>query len=246
MDAEPKKKIAILGQPVKASGDNRVYIIKQLAQVGLMYKMICPECTFSAIKKVTRDGSNRWDCPQCKATVGFKAVSVSSTSVSSKSLEEKSNDKDKNEKKESNQEGNNIGQKKYEEQKKSSESENVTEHKKPTKRLDKSANQNLGKLVWGRILARKHYLLHSGSIYIGRQDNAEPSDLSLTDKYVSRKSVKLDVIPGDKGYLFKMTVEHASNPVFVNSTEIAINNSIYLNYEDVITLGKTKLVFKKV
>jgi pSer/pThr/pTyr-binding forkhead associated (FHA) protein len=111
--------------------------------------------------------------------------------------------------------------------------------------LDKSASQDLGEFVWGGFFSRKHFALRPGSIYIGRKDEDERSDLQLTDKYVSRRSVKLDVIPSDKGYLFKMTVEHASNPVYVNSTEVAVNNSIYLNYDDVITLGKTKLVFKK-
>ena len=44
MEQEPKKKIASLGQPIKAPGDNRLYVIKERAKVGLMYQLVCPEC----------------------------------------------------------------------------------------------------------------------------------------------------------------------------------------------------------
>nr|WP_295444568.1 hypothetical protein [uncultured Prevotella sp.] len=74
MEQEPKKKIASLGQPIKAPGDNRLYVIKERAKVGLMYQLVCPECNFSLIKKIAKEGRQRWDCPQCKAIVGFAAV----------------------------------------------------------------------------------------------------------------------------------------------------------------------------
>lgn len=69
-----KKTVSLLGQPEKAPGDNRVYVIKQRAKVGQLYKMVCPECGFSMVKKVAKEGRQRWDCPQCKAIVGFAAV----------------------------------------------------------------------------------------------------------------------------------------------------------------------------
>ena len=69
-----KKTVSLLGQPEKAPGDNRVYVIKQRAKVGQLYKMVCPECGFSMVKKVVKEGRQRWDCPQCKAIVGFAAV----------------------------------------------------------------------------------------------------------------------------------------------------------------------------
>lgn len=39
-----------------------------------MYQLVCPECNFSLIKKIAKEGRQRWDCPQCKAIVGFAAV----------------------------------------------------------------------------------------------------------------------------------------------------------------------------
>ena len=233
-----KKTVSLLGQPEKAPGDNRVYVIKQRAKVGQLYKMVCPECGFSMVKKVVKEGRQRWDCPQCKAIVGFAAVTNTPKSAANsqdipqagKPQAEKAQvEKDNQEKAKQNRE----------------KQEKEEAPRKPTTKLDKSAQQGLGELVWGSFFSRKHFALRPGSIYIGRKDEDERSNLQLTDKYVSRRSVKLDVIPSDKGYLFKMTVEHASNPVYVNSTEVAVNNSIYLNYDDVITLGKTKLVFKK-
>lgn len=224
MEQEPKKKIASLGQPIKAPGDNRLYVIKERAKVGLMYQLVCPECNFSLIKKIAKEGRQRWDCPQCKAIVGFAAVNPTPKKQEPTASPKTANASAKQD---------------------AAKTEEAPEPKKPTKKLDKSASQDLGEFVWGGFFSRKHFALRPGSIYIGRKDEDERSDLQLTDKYVSRRSVKLDVIPSDKGYLFKMTVEHASNPVYVNSTEVAINNSIYLNYDDVITLGKTKLVFKK-
>ena len=224
MEQEPKKKIASLGQPIKAPGDNRLYVIKGRAKVGLMYQLVCPECNFSSIKKIAKEGRQRWDCPQCKAIVGFAAVNPTPKKQEPTASPKTANASAKQD---------------------AAKTEEAPEPKKPTKKLDKSASQDLGEFVWGGFFSRKHFALRPGSIYIGRKDEDERSDLQLTDKYVSRRSVKLDVIPSDKGYLFKMTVEHASNPVYVNSTEVAVNNSIYLNYDDVITLGKTKLVFKK-
>ena len=224
MEQEPKKKIASLGQPIKAPGDNRLYVIKERAKVGLMYKLVCPECNFSLIKKIAKEGRQRWDCPQCKAIVGFAAVNPTPKKQEPTASPKTANASARQD---------------------AAKTEEAPEPKKPTKKLDKSASQDLGEFVWGGFFSRKHFALRPGSIYIGRKDEDERSDLQLTDKYVSRRSVKLDVIPSDKGYLFKMTVEHASNPVYVNSTEVAFNNSIYLNYDDVITLGKTKLVFKK-
>lgn len=226
MEQEPKKKIAQLGQPIKAPGDNRLYVIKERAKVGQMYKLICPECNFCVTKKIAKEGRHRWDCPQCKAIVGFAAV-ASAPKMHDPAVSQKQESKSESVKSAA------------------SKAEDVQESKKPTKKLDKSASQDLGEFVWGNFFSRKRFALRPGSFYIGRKDDEEKSDLQLNDKYVSRRSLKLDVIPSDKGYLFKMTVVHASNPVFVNSTEVAISNSVYLNYDDVITLGKTRLVFKK-
>lgn len=237
-DSNQKKSVSLLGQPEKAPGDNRVYIIKQRAKVGQLYKMVCPECGFSMVKKVAKEGRQRWDCPQCKAIVGFAAVANAPKSapnsqenplagnpqVAKAQLEKEKQDKARQ-----------NGEKQ----------EKQETPRKPTTKLDKSAQQGMGELVWGSFFSRKHFVLRPGSIWIGRKDSQEPSELQLNDGYVSRRSVLIDVIPSDKGYLFKMTVKNASNPVYVNSSEIAVNNSVYLNFDDVIIMGKTKLTFKK-
>ena len=66
--------------------------------------------------------------------------------------------------------------------------------RKPTTKLDKSAQQGLGELVWGSFFSRKHFALRPGSIWIGRKDQQEPSELQLNDGYASSRSVLLDVI----------------------------------------------------
>lgn len=225
-----KKSVSILGQPVKAPGDNRLYVIKQRAKVGELYQMVCPECGFAMVKKMMKEGRQRWDCPQCQAIVGFAAVASKAQETAKEQAAPKAEKPE-------------AGNPKTENAKEEKEKQEAP--KKPTKKLDKSAQQNLGELVWGGFFSRKHFALHPGSILIGRKDSQEPSELQLNDGYISRRSVVLDVMPSDKGYLFKLTVKNASNPVYVNSSEISVGNSIYLNYDDVIIMGKTKLTFKK-
>lgn len=215
-----KKSVSILGQPVKAPGDNRLYVIKQRAKVGELYQMVCPECGFAMVKKIIKEGRQRWDCPQCQAILGFAAVATEANQATPKAEKPKA-------------------------EKAKVEKEKHEAPNKPTTKLDKSALQDMGELVWGSFFSRKHFALHPGSILIGRRDGQEPSELQLNDNYVSRRSVVLDVIPTDKGYLFKLAVRNASNPVYVNGSEILVGNSIYLNYDDVILMGKTKLTFKK-
>lgn len=235
-----KKTVSLLGQPEKAPGDNRVYVIKQRAKIGMLYKMVCPECGFDMVKKVVKEGRQRWDCPQCKAIVGFAAVADSPKSAT-KSQENPPVGKPQAKK----AQVENENQEKASRNREKPETKKQETPRKPTTKLDKSAQQSLGELVWGSFFSRKHFALRTGSIMIGRKDGQEPSDLQLNDNYVSRRSVLLDVIPSDKGYLFKMTVKNASNPVYVNGSEIAVNNSVYLNFDDVIIMGKTKLTFKK-
>lgn len=235
-----KKTVSLLGKPEKAPGDNRVYVIKQRAKIGMLYKMVCPECGFSMVKKVVKDGRQRWDCPQCKAIVGFAAVANSPKSAP-KSQENPPVGKPQVEKAQLENENQEMASKNREKP----DGKKQEAPRKPTTKLDKSAQQSLGEFVWGSYFSRKHFALRLGSIMIGRKDGQEPSDLQLNDNYVSRRSVLLDVIPSDKSYLFKMTVKNASNPVYVNGSEIAVNNSVYLNFDDIIIMGKTKLTFKK-
>ena len=99
----------------------------------------------------------------------------------------------------------------------------------------------------GNIFNRKTFKIRSiGEYYIGRDDDEVKSDLMIKDDYVSRRSILLEVIPkGGTECLYKITVKHASNPILVNAKEIAIGESVYLNYGDTILVGNTTLTFKR-
>ena len=119
----------------------------------------------------------------------------------------------------------------------------------PTKVISSQSSTNMGKLVVVRfhgLLGRKTYHLHAGSNTIGRCDANLPSDIEIKDdSYMSRRSVAIEVIQTEKGYLFKMNVLNASNPVYHNNKPLVVGESLYLNYGDSIKLGKTTFVFEK-
>jgi len=102
-----------------------------------------------------------------------------------------------------------------------------------------------GRLVWG-FLGRHSANLSVGENTVGRKDTNSPSDISIDDAYMSRRSISIDVEEKLGAYSFKLTVLKAANPVMVNSNELYIGNSIYLNYGDTIRLGNTVLTFKKI
>ncbi len=102
-----------------------------------------------------------------------------------------------------------------------------------------------GKLVWGGLFSRKSYILHEGENYIGREDKDLPSDVSLKDDYASRRSIKIEVLPGNKGNSFKLTVENATNPILVNGQSLPVGSGVFLNFGDTIVLGNTTITFKE-
>ena len=223
MEVEQQKAILTLENPIKAPKHERVYIFTQRVPIGALCKIVCPECGFNVVKKISKVGKQRWDCPQCKAIIGF--VAEKSEQPKKQMKQDKSNqDIPKQDSVGSKEEG---------------------ASKPHTKKIDNENLCNLGELTWGGFFSRKHYPLRVDTIYIGRKDEGEPSDLQLEESYVSRRSALLEVLSSDKGFLFKLTVKHASNPVYVNSSEISVGNSIYLNYGDVLIFGKTKMTFKK-
>lgn len=102
------------------------------------------------------------------------------------------------------------------------------------------------KLSWWSLTGRKQFILRIGKNYVGRRDSESPSDLSLKDEYVSARSICIDVNKAARGYSFHLTVEHATNPVFINGKEQPEGSSFDLNYGDIIKLGNTSLTFKPV
>ena len=106
-------------------------------------------------------------------------------------------------------------------------------------------NKVEAKLVWGGILSKKSYVLKIGENWIGRQDSNETADIMVKDDYMSRRSVCIDVSCQRGQFFFKLTVVNATNPVKVNGKTYQKGQSIYLNYEDYIFMGKTTFYVKK-
>ncbi len=86
------------------------------------------------------------------------------------------------------------------------------------------------------------FTLRVGANIIGRADRDRPSDVSITgDDSISRQSVRLDVVPAGGTFLYKVTVLKSLNPVLHNSKQIPNGGSEYLNINDILQLGNTRL-----
>ena len=98
------------------------------------------------------------------------------------------------------------------------------------------------KKLLGFVVER--YQLFEGRTIIGREDNEAPSDISLCgDDTISRRSISIDIVADDYGFDYIMKVLNASNPVRVNGKQIHIGEKVYLDFGDIITIGKTNLTF---
>lgn len=92
----------------------------------------------------------------------------------------------------------------------------------------------------------KDYRLREGKNVIGRYDESDMSDISIkNDSSMSRRSIEIEVRRTEKGYMFKLTVLKATNPVLHNSNPLMPGESVSLNFGDSIVLGKTKFRFDK-
>jgi len=94
-------------------------------------------------------------------------------------------------------------------------------------------------------MSKRKYVLHVGENWIGRTDNIKMSDVMVNDDFMSRRSACIEVLSQKGAFSFKFTVHKTLNPVKVNGRELACNQSVYLNYEDYIVMGKTTFFFKK-
>lgn len=104
-----------------------------------------------------------------------------------------------------------------------------------------------GKLVLlRRGWLNKDFHLGEGSYTVGRYDESEMSDISIkNDSGISRRSIRINVSLTTKGYVFKLTVLKATNPVLHNDFPLSLGESVSLNFGDTITLGKTRFRFEK-
>ena len=122
--------------------------------------------------------------------------------------------------------------------------------KKGTKPLASDANMSSGRLVrLGNLLkgiGKKSYKLRIGINSIGRYDENLHSDIEIkNDSTMSRRSIVIEVIQKENGYLFKLKVLKAANPMMHNDKPLIEGEAVYLNYGDSIKLGKTAFVFEK-
>lgn len=93
-------------------------------------------------------------------------------------------------------------------------------------------------------LVSERYKLSEGQTVIGREDDDEPSDISITgDDTISRRSVSINIVADDYGFDYILKVLNASNPVRVNGKQIKVGEKVYLDVGDIITIGNTNLKF---
>lgn len=93
-------------------------------------------------------------------------------------------------------------------------------------------------------LVAERYKLSEGQTIVGREDDEEPSDISITgDDTISRRSIAINIVADDYGFDYVLKVLNAANPVRVNGKQIRVGEKTYLDLGDVITIGRTNLKF---
>lgn len=96
--------------------------------------------------------------------------------------------------------------------------------------------------VTGFFSKNKRYELRNGHNIIGRAG----SDLNFPkDPTMSRRSVDIEVVHNEIGYVFRFAVLNATNPVLHNGIEMHEDDKIALNYGDSIKLGNTLFRFEQ-
>lgn len=93
-------------------------------------------------------------------------------------------------------------------------------------------------------LVAERYKLSEGQTIIGRDDDEDPSDISITgDETISRRSISINIVPDEYGFDYILKVINASNPVRVNGKQVRVGEKVYLDLGDIITIGHTNLKF---
>lgn len=214
-----------IGKPLAVPSKDHLYIIKDKAITGNTYTLRCPECGhWEAETMQEAETAHKWYCPACKTLVAFNIVDKPKLKEETEKQIKPTTNKEK-----------------------SGTSKEQEAHTKTHKVNISRKETSMAELVWGGIFSKKHLKLPSGTnIVIGRKDSDEPSNLQMDDAYMSRRSARIEAEAMNNGTRYKFTVLKCSNPVFINSKEITQGSSVYLNYGDTITLGKTIITLKKV
>lgn len=207
-------RIPILGK-VRQTKKPGLYGVKEEAQPGQQYKVVCPVCGNDILILSEKEQTFRVGHIQCNAPVIVKCAKHDEIETQPDTLVKTDTPKPQE-----------------------------TTFEQTDKFRVKPATTT-AKIEWGTFLAKKKYELKEGSIYIGREDSDAPSQISVNDRYASARSIRLDVRKIDKGFIYHITILRATNPVLLNGRELKEQEGCDLNYGDIITIGNTKLTFKK-
>lgn len=185
-------------------------------------KITCPYCKqVFAIKKPEKPGNYRIVCPNpnCKKGIRLKLVAhpIQMQGQGSTPVQSENGSKD-------------------------------TDQTPPTKiKMGEDFRLHKAKLIQQRKF--KPNIVHQlseGRNLIGRKDDVESSDISIEgDNTISRQSVEIIMERTEKGYLFKLNVLRAKNPVYLNKSQLTEGEGMYLDYGDIIKLGKTSFIFEE-
>ena len=228
-------KVYLLGRPVKAQKGN-LYAMPKRAIVNVAYMYTCPKCAHTVNINLDKTGVHRTACLHCGTVTLVKAIDREEAQNIKKQVLQKNKVNSGNAPKVDDNKPEKGGEKQQEEK----------QTVKSTTPFFPSRNIYKAKITWGGFLRKKEYELHIGENWIGRKDAELPSDIAVNDSYMSRRSVCIEVISKQSEFFFKMTVRRATNTVRLNGKDLAEGQAIFLNYDDVITLGNTVFTVKKI
>ena len=214
---------------------DHLYAFKHPLHMGTSYTFVCAECKQSITRTFSKTGVRKTICSSCDTIYVAKVVLPVSVSKTGQ------------------------GENKKPLPSPTSLPTNPTGHDSKTSTNktivftpSSSGQQKISdlSLVWGGRLGG---LIHpqtkplcQGVNIIGRKDTQMPSDISIDDDYISRRSIEIVVAkaPGNHGFSYRMKVLTTSNPVYLNGKEIKTGQQVFLQPTDKIKIGKTTLTFK--
>lgn len=98
----------------------------------------------------------------------------------------------------------------------------------------------------GFLQTNETFNLNPGENTVGQRDSSKPSTIQVSDKYMSRRSVCLEVTVTPGGYFFKFTLIKSLNPAYFNGKEIKKDFSCPIYFGDKFHIGATDFIFEGV
>ena len=215
--------LRIIGTPVQKDGS---YVLNEFAILGRECGWICPECNNEVRICPSEAGEHTFTCDSCNTRFTVRVDAEADTFLPSKRPKPAR--------------GMLITPVIVSEV--SEGEKTVISNSQP---VTPTVRESAGFLQWGGMFSRKKYTLHEGANIIGRKDKRTPSDLEIEDPEMSRRSVRIDVIPESNGNLvYTLTILKSLNPIKINGKAMDEGISLKLRNNDTIVMGKTTLTFK--